>query len=49
MEAYASLPVFGKFLGKSEVVKPAAKLRCTTKMPEWVLINKMMFSKEVKK
>ena len=47
MGGIASLPVFGKFLGKSEVAKPIVKVAgSSTKMPDWFpnLINKVMFS-----
>tara|TARA_R100000655_G_scaffold4245_1_gene13814 strand:+ start:651 stop:3617 length:2967 start_codon:yes stop_codon:yes gene_type:complete len=46
MGGIASLPVFGKFLGKSEVAKPIVKVAgSSTKMPNWFpdLINKVMF------
>ena len=47
MAGIASLPIFSKFLGKSEVVKPVVKVAgSSTKMPEWFpdLVNKVMFS-----
>ena len=47
MGGIASLPVFGKFLGKSEVAKPIVKVAgSSTRMPDWFpdLINKAMFS-----
>jgi hypothetical protein len=47
MGGIASLPIFSKFIGKSEVAKPIAKVAgSSTKMPEWFpdLIDKVMFS-----
>jgi hypothetical protein len=47
MAGIASLPMFSKFLGKSEVAKPIVKIAgSSTKMPDWFpdLINKVMFS-----
>ena len=52
MGGIASLPIFSKFLGKSEVAKPVVKLAgTTTKMPEWFpdFVNKMMFTTGGKK
>jgi hypothetical protein len=52
MGGIASLPIFSKFLGKSEVAKPVVKLAgTTTKMPDWFpdFVNKMMFSTGGKK
>jgi len=52
MGGIASLPIFGKFLGKSEVAKPVVKLAgSSTKMPDWFpdLIEKAMFSSPGKK
>ena len=52
MAGIASLPIFSKFIGKSEVAKPVVKLAgTTTKMPEWFpdFVNKMMFSTGGKK
>jgi hypothetical protein len=46
MAGIASLPIFSKFLGKSEVAKPIVKVAgSSTKMPDWFpdLINKAMF------
>ena len=47
MAGIASLPIFSKFLGKSEVAKPIVKVAgSSTKMPDWFpdMINKVMFS-----
>ena len=52
MAGIASLPIFSKFMGKSEVAKPVVKLAgTTTKMPDWFpdFVNKMMFSTGGKK
>ena len=52
MGGIASLPIFGKFLGKSEVAKPVVKLAgSSTKMPDWFpdLIEKAMFTSPGKK
>jgi hypothetical protein len=52
MAGIASLPIFSKFIGKSEVAKPIVKIAgSSTKMPDWFpdLINKAMFSGTVKK
>ena len=52
MGGIASLPIVGKFLGKSEVAKPVVKLAgSSTKMPDWFpdLIEKAMFSSPGKK
>jgi hypothetical protein len=52
MGGIASLPIFGKFLGKSEVAKPIVKVAgSSTKMPDWFpdMINKAMFSGTGKK
>ena len=52
MTGIMTLPVFSKFLGKSEVAKPVVKLAgTTTKMPDWFpdFVNKMMFSTGGKK
>ena len=52
MAGIASLPIFSKFIGKSEVVKPIVKIAgSSTKMPDWFpdLINKAMFSSTGKK
>ena len=46
MGGIASLPIFTKFLGKSEVAKPVVKVAGTsTKMPDWFpqMIDKAMF------
>ncbi len=47
MGGIAALPIFSKFLGKSEVAKPIVKIAgSSTKMPDWfpTMINKVMFS-----
>ena len=52
MAGIASLPIFSKFIGKSEVAKPIVKIAgSSTKMPDWFpdLINKVMFSGTGKK
>jgi len=52
MAGIASLPIFSKFIGKSEVAKPIVKIAgSSTKMPDWFpnLINKVMFSSTGKK
>jgi len=52
MAGIASLPIFSKFIGKSEVAKPIVKIAgSSTKMPDWFpdLINKAMFSGTGKK
>ena len=52
MAGIASLPIFSKFIGKSEVAKPVVKIAgTTTKMPDWFpdFVNKMMFSTGGKK
>ena len=52
MGGIASLPIFSKFLGKSEVAKPIVKVAgSSTKMPDWFpdMINKVMFSGTGKK
>jgi len=52
MAGIASLPIFSKFLGKSEVAKPIVKIAgSSTKMPDWFpdMINKVMFSGTGKK
>jgi len=52
MGGIAALPIFSKFLGKSEVAKPIVKIaNSSTKMPDWFpdLINKAMFGGTGKK
>jgi len=52
MGGIASLPIFSKFLGKSEVAKPIVKVAgSSTKMPDWFpdMINKVMFGGTGKK
>ena len=52
MGGIASLPILGKFIGKSDVVKPIVKVAgSSTEMPDWFpsLINKVMFSGKGKK
>ena len=52
MAGIASLPIFSKFIGKSEIAKPVVKIAgTTTKMPDWFpdFVNKMMFSTGGKK
>ena len=52
MAGIASLPIFSKFLGKSEVAKPIVKVAgSSTKMPDWfpTMINKVMFGGTGKK
>ena len=52
MAGIASLPIFSKFIGKSEVAKPIVKIAgSSTKMPDWFpdLVNKVMFSSTGKK
>ena len=52
MGGIASLPIFSKFLGKSEVAKPIVKVAgSSTKMPDWfpTMINKVMFGGTGKK